>query len=51
MIEVFVLETERERIEFISLDIAEKYANENDIKVKPYSFKKELPKQEIKPLY
>ena len=51
MIEVFVLEIERERIEFTSLDVAEKYASENNIKAKPYSFKKELPKEEINPLY
>jgi hypothetical protein len=51
MIELFVLETERERIEFLSLELAEKYAIENEMKVKPYPFKKELPKEEINPLY
>ena len=42
MIEVYVLEFDKEKIEFTTEELAIKYANENNINVKPFKFEKEI---------
>jgi hypothetical protein len=50
MIDIYVLQFERTRIEFFKLEDAIKYAQENNIQTIPFEFKKELKNEEINPL-
>jgi hypothetical protein len=50
MIDLYVLEFERTRIEFLKPEDAIKYAQENNIQTIPFEFKKELQKEELNPL-